>query len=984
MFWLFSDILYESQSPDQYRDIQCESQSPDQYRDIQCESQSPDQYRDSLEETDFVHKVSKFESLTQCNGEGGKRQKKLSPSALATPQKTAIPNHNPNPNPQRAATAAGVRAGSTCQDAKPSTLTPAEGAQAVRRHLELAACTVYRNNSPQGSLSRSSNLKPSPPPKSFSQKLIASGAAASTGEQLGREGEVAGKTTDSEEKQGVFKSTRLVLDANALYEVSVREAERLAKDAKALCNAPYTDRTGFYDNWTVNGGKKAPAGTCDNIDGNTRTLDLETAIPATATSETVDQHVYDYPPVEPPNHIYDCPPVEPSNHIYDCPPVEPSNHIYDCPPVEPSNHDYDYPPCFTKDGKLLSSEEAKALQLKKLEEKSGRTLTSLPPVVPNKPGAASTKLPLSSKTPGAQPTSTSSSALVSKAGPKRAKRTVCKRDHSPAASDSEDENNPWRVNLKSKLRPNLDNFKGEKCFSKNTAVTKVVLSGFESGSEEKEVQAEDHKLPARVGKAACVVTGGSADSHSTTYSATGMNKDTAKMAAAPDSGQPYTSSSSSPPDGWHSPTALSSATPDSGCSDVVLSTASPNSGCSLITLSNAAPDSGVLHAASNSAAPDNDPSQTAMSSTAPNNGLSYAALSSAAPDSGLSHAALSSAAPDSEVLHTALSNTAPDKGLSHTALSSAAPNSGVSHTSLSSTTPDIGVSHTALTSTTPDMGVSHTTLSSAAPDMGVLHTALSSTTPDIGVSRTALSSGTSQASRSCAVVPTTQQLLVDEKEVRNSALPCDLDLGDLTSSQQELRELHERMRQERKQEQEAAAREKQRLEDILAMCAEYEKQLDSEKQDPKQPESPSDRRELRNSKIKTNGSLTKLASPSQCHKEMTAFEFKCHRGSTSSGSTSEDEGSENGTIKRRPMAGLSTLPAAELTEPSVQAVPPQLKAEPADLLMCPRSASEYGVCDLGGAARSPGSECRSTVSSDSGHGSHVVCTAKHQPQDKVS
>ena len=51
-------------------------------------------------------------------------------------------------------------------------------------------------------------------------------------------------------------------------------------------------------------------------------------------------------------------------------------------------------------------------------------------------------------------------------------------------------------------------------------------------------------------------------------------------------------------------------------------------------------------------------------------------------------------------------------------------------------------------------------------------------------------------------------------------------------------------------------------------------------------------------KIKTNGSLGKLASPGATHKDVTMFDYKWRRNSSSS--TSEEEGSENGTIKRRP------------------------------------------------------------------------------------
>ena len=131
-------------------------------------------------------------------------------------------------------------------------------------------------------------------------------------------------------------------------------------------------------------------------------------------------------------------------------------------------------------------------------------------------------------------------------------------------------------------------------------------------------------------------------------------------------------------------------------------------------------------------------------------------------------------------------------------------------------------------------------------------------------------------------------------------------LGELTESQQDLRDLHTRMRGERKLEQVEAAAERQRLEDILLMCAEYEKQMEREVVTRETVNMETIARETGNSrnsmtKIKTNGSLTKLASPTQSHKDMT-FDYKWKRNSTSS--TEEDTGSENGTIKRRPYNGL--------------------------------------------------------------------------------
>ena len=192
----------------------------------------------------------------------------------------------------------------------------------------------------------------------------------------------------------------------------------------------------------------------------------------------------------------------------------------------------------------------------------------------------------------------------------------------------------------------------------------------------------------------------------------------------------------------------------------------------------------------------------------------------------------------------------------------------------------------------------------------------------------------------------------------------DLDFDELTGSQQDLKELHRRMQEERKQEQEMAEQEKQRLEDILNMCAEYEKQLEEEKRvgtkpSPSTPshsnknmnslkiedisnrssgtsattdqastlyingpQSPSatnsvqspilgDRRDSSRSsmtKIKTNGSLTKVASPSLVQKDIGVFDYSkssLRRRNSSSDDSEHDSMSESGTIKRRPHHALT-------------------------------------------------------------------------------
>ena len=50
----------------------------------------------------------------------------------------------------------------------------------------------------------------------------------------------------------------------------------------------------------------------------------------------------------------------------------------------------------------------------------------------------------------------------------------------------------------------------------------------------------------------------------------------------------------------------------------------------------------------------------------------------------------------------------------------------------------------------------------------------------------------------------------------------------LSASQQDLRHLHTRMVEERKKEQEVACKEQQRLDDILNICADYQREMEEE------------------------------------------------------------------------------------------------------------------------------------------------------------
>ena len=212
------------------------------------------------------------------------------------------------------------------------------------------------------------------------------------------------------------------------------------------------------------------------------------------------------------------------------------------------------------------------------------------------------------------------------------------------------------------------------------------------------------------------------------------------------------------------------------------------------------------------------------------------------------------------------------------------------------------------------------------------------------------------------------------QEAADTSSVSDLDIGDdLTGSQQDLKAYHSLMKAERKREQVLAAQEQQRLEDILDMCADFTRQLEEEKHQQQQPkqdasttslqprssplatqphftsaqyhlsprsplhvstiagasdaanhspgsqlssanDSPKDTL-LRSSKIKTNGSLTKLASPTQLHKDLSGkhvspaeqhvFARGTWRRNSNSSDSELDSFSESGTIKRRPTAERS-------------------------------------------------------------------------------
>ncbi|XP_041373083.1 pleckstrin homology-like domain family B member 1 isoform X2 [Gigantopelta aegis] len=204
---------------------------------------------------------------------------------------------------------------------------------------------------------------------------------------------------------------------------------------------------------------------------------------------------------------------------------------------------------------------------------------------------------------------------------------------------------------------------------------------------------------------------------------------------------------------------------------------------------------------------------------------------------------------------------------------------------------------------------------------------------------------------------------------RNTFEGIDFDVSELTAAQRELTMKHREVVAERKRDQEMEKQERQRLEDILRMCAEYEKQIEQEQvgvgvvaKKPKTPEKKTptppvfkvpetkpanrvgevrtfgvrtaqppgfldisaentsqDRNRSSVSKIKTNGSLMS-SSPSNPHKDgLFSFQMrKCESNSSTSEEEAHASSEETGTIKRRPDAKTSSSLSSSSSSPTSQ------------------------------------------------------------------
>ena len=148
----------------------------------------------------------------------------------------------------------------------------------------------------------------------------------------------------------------------------------------------------------------------------------------------------------------------------------------------------------------------------------------------------------------------------------------------------------------------------------------------------------------------------------------------------------------------------------------------------------------------------------------------------------------------------------------------------------------------------------------------------------------------------------------------DSASISDVESEDLSSSQQDLHTLYQQRRAERLQEQKAAELEKQRLEEILKLCTEFglSSDISSSLLVGEGDSSPAEKAESRNTlgRIKTNGSLTKLAGlPSTEPSSLVERQLN----QSGSGSNSDDDVIDRGTVRRRPVTTKKLVDTSAVT-----------------------------------------------------------------------
>ena len=399
-------------------------------------------------------------------------------------------------------------------------------------------------------------------------------------------------------------------------------------------------------------------------------------------------------------------------------------------------------------------------------------------------------------------------------------------------SSQEDLASPWKVNLKERIKPNLQNFKGEKVFKKDTVVTNIYVPGFEPGDECVQNKQADE----------CATSPGYTSEASVTDSKQQHRScvpDTAKKTTnkAPQSGLLKSTNSGSTSSVVEKSKPVKSVKWSDDCIDEPAPPVSKHQQkSSFLTI-------GTLRKRFKKGNPVTEVAECSESDL------------------------------DSEVFVEKESST--PRTMSHLRIGvKVLPGGSTVSEKSQSKSPDICNGNEVSSETNDKRGVRF------SEDCDVTNVSNSDADP-------------------CQNGNWAQRL--DRSSDRDSV--------DMTGSQRDLQQLHLRMIEERKKEQQVAAQEKQRLEDILLMCAEYEKQLESELSPP--PTSKDSEKRGSMTKIKTNGSLTKLTSPSHLQKDDFSFDFKWPRNSSSSNSE-QDDSEKDGTIKRRPAVTNGTLDSSSV------------------------------------------------------------------------
>ena len=469
-----------------------------------------------------------------------------------------------------------------------------------------------------------------------------------------------------------------------------------------------------------------------------------------------------------------------------------------------------------------------------------------------------------------------------------------------ARTDADPADRPWKVNLKANLKPNLHNFKGEKVFTKDTVVTSVFLPGFEpaddddrrgsrsdSGSGENSLAGSTQTVgsgapggaPPTGSEARRVAEQGTGEREAVRPTApvkapspvvsSRRSRSVAKCVKWSDDCDASRSADSTTPVDTRQPVdtprvvdtpqTVSTLRPHNGAQQVVTHVKAANSVCLLD--GDDSSSAGTLRRQAPKQ-PDDATSAGTLRRQAPKQ-----------PDDAASAGTLRRQAPKQ-----------PDDAASAGTVKRQAPKQ-----------PDDASSVRRQAPRQPDAASSTGTLRRQAPKQ-----------PD-----DPSGAGTLRRQAPSQQDDLDMDVLHDDGPDATAALNGSADM-DMTASQDDLVRLHERVREERKKEQQTAVREQQRLEDILHLCAEFEKQLDGESSPAAAAETvtattaaaagamvarPAEKRDSRSlmSKIKTNGSLTKLTSPPLTHRDV-----RYSGGRSSTSSASEEEGSESGTIKRRP------------------------------------------------------------------------------------